>query len=513
RALAAHQKRAAAALAVPRLLALPRARGLSAADALDHHAGAGAGLAFCAVEPAGAVTGRAGILAGAGRPCRRLVARRLLLCHRRRSLVASVGAARRARLAGIVPLVARAFLDGHSGAVIIEDVAIRRRAGRAVRRVGLLAFCCGHERGSDRRSPENNAHAPAASEKRHRSDAKHGARSTSRAGCGRNDPPHLANYLGVVQLIVTADRFAGIVADVDAVPWVHACAALARSRSPSGPSHGIAPENASRCRAEAFCIPASSFVQLAKDFGMAKRSTREAPAHSHGGAVSPLFGPNWHPLAVERDSTREQSYLRKVRPQSDGQRALMAAIERHSLTLALGPAGTGKTYLAITAAVEALEGGKVGRIVLTRPAIEAGESLGFLPGDLHEKLAPYLRPLYDALNERIGGKRLRQLMTEGAIEIAPVAYMRGRTLNNAFVVIDEAQNCTYGQIKMLLTRLGWHSTMILTGDPDQSDLLDGLSGFADIARRLEVVPEIAVVRLSDRDIVRHPLVASMLTVL
>jgi phosphate starvation-inducible PhoH-like protein len=313
---------------------------------------------------------------------------------------------------------------------------------------------------------------------------------------------------------VTADRFAGIVADVDAVPpWLHACAALARSRFPSGPSHGIAPENASGLRAEAFCFPAISFVQLAKDFGMAKRSTREAPAHSSGGAVAPLFGPTWHPLAVERDSTREQSYLRKVRPQSDGQRALMAAIERHSLTLALGPAGTGKTYLAITAAVEALEAGKVGRIVLTRPAIEAGESLGFLPGDLHEKLAPYLRPLYDALNDRIGGKRLRQLMTEGAIEIAPVAYMRGRTLNNAFVVIDEAQNCTYGQIKMLLTRLGWHSTMILTGDPDQSDLLEGLSGFADIARRLEVVPEVAVVRLSDRDIVRHPLVASMLTVL
>jgi phosphate starvation-inducible PhoH-like protein len=246
---------------------------------------------------------------------------------------------------------------------------------------------------------------------------------------------------------------------------------------------------------------------------MAKRSTREAPAHSSGGAVAPLFGPNWHPLAVEGDSTREQSYLRKVRPQSDGQRALMAAIEQHSLTLALGPAGTGKTYLAITAAVEALEGGKVGRIVLTRPAIEAGESLGFLPGDLHEKLAPYLRPLYDALNERIGGKRLRQLMTEGAIEIAPVAYMRGRTLNNAFVVIDEAQNCTYGQIKMLLTRLGWHSTMVLTGDPDQSDLLNGLSGLADVAHRLEAVPEIAVVRLNDRDIVRHPLVAGMLTVL
>ena len=136
-----------------------------------------------------------------------------------------------------------------------------------------------------------------------------------------------------------------------------------------------------------------------------------------------------------------------------------------------------------------------------------------MPGDINDKLAPYLRPLNDALNERLGGKCVKQLMTEGAIEIAPVAYMRGRTLNNAFIVIDEAQNCTYGQIKMLLTRLGWHSTMVVTGDPDQSDLLDGLSGLADIARRLEPIAEIAVIRLGDRDIVRHPLVADMLTVL
>ena len=210
---------------------------------------------------------------------------------------------------------------------------------------------------------------------------------------------------------------------------------------------------------------------------------------------------------------REQSYRRRVRPQSDGQQQLMAAIERHNLTIALGPAGTGKTYLAVSAAVAAIETGEVGRIVLTRPAVEAGESLGYLPGDINDKLAPYLRPLNDALNERLGSKRVKQLMTEGAIEIAPIAYMRGRTLNNAFIVIDEAQNCTYGQIKMLLTRLGWHSTMVVTGDPDQSDLLDGLSGLADIARRLEPIPEIAVIRLGDRDIVRHPLVADMLTVL
>jgi phosphate starvation-inducible PhoH-like protein len=216
---------------------------------------------------------------------------------------------------------------------------------------------------------------------------------------------------------------------------------------------------------------------------MVKRSSsRTAPARSHNAAVEPLFGRDWHPLAVADDPEREQSYVRKVRPQSDNQRELMASIEEHHLTMA-------------------------------RPAVEAGESLGFLPGDMHDKLAPYLRPLYDALNERIGGKQVRQLMTEGAIEIAPVAYMRGRTLNNAFVVIDEAQNCTYGQIKMLLTRLGWHSTMVVTGDPDQSDLLEGLSGLADIARRLETVPGIAVVRLTDRDIVRHPLVGQMLTVL
>jgi phosphate starvation-inducible PhoH-like protein len=250
---------------------------------------------------------------------------------------------------------------------------------------------------------------------------------------------------------------------------------------------------------------------------MAKRSTRvAAQSRLHDGKVTALFqGGEWDPIEAPRfgDDDREQSYLRKVRPQSENQRTLLRAIAGHNLTLAVGPAGTGKTYLAITAAVEALEAGKVGRIVLTRPAIEAGESLGFLPGDMHEKLDPYLRPLYDALNERIGGKRVRQLMAEGAIEIAPVAYMRGRTLNNAFIVIDEAQNCTYGQLKMLLTRLGWHSTMVLTGDPDQSDLLNGLSGFADIARRLEAVAEIAVIRLSERDIVRHPLVGEMLNVL
>jgi len=242
---------------------------------------------------------------------------------------------------------------------------------------------------------------------------------------------------------------------------------------------------------------------------MGKRS-RETKTRGAEAQIEHLFGAgNWHPL----DDGREQSYLRKVRPQSPGQEVLIEAIKTHSLSIAIGPAGTGKTYLAVAAAVEAFEAGRVARIVLSRPAVEAGETLGYLPGDLGEKMSPYLRPLYDALNDRLGGKRLRQLIGEGTIEIAPIAYMRGRTLNNAFIVIDEAQNCTYGQIKMLLTRLGWHSTMVLTGDPDQTDLLPGLSGLADIARRLEPMEGIAVVALDQRDVVRHPLVATMLTVL
>lgn len=261
--------------------------------------------------------------------------------------------------------------------------------------------------------------------------------------------------------------------------------------------------------AEAF-----SFVVPQMENSMAKR-TRQAFQAKPETNVHPLYGNaasgNWDPISGEEQ--RDQSYVKKVRPLSPNQQLLLDAMEQKNLTVALGPAGTGKTYLAISAAVEALDAGEVGRIVLSRPAVEAGESLGFLPGDLQEKLAPYLRPLYDALSDRMGGKRLRAALTDGSIEIAPVAFMRGRTLNNAFVVIDEVQNCTYTQIKMLLTRLGWHSTMVLTGDPDQSDLLPGMSGLADIARRLSALPDVAVVHLQDRDIVRHPLVASMLQVL
>jgi len=254
---------------------------------------------------------------------------------------------------------------------------------------------------------------------------------------------------------------------------------------------------------------------------MAKRSMRSKSRDSAYAQenVHPLFpgrpahhAKAWTPHDPD-GQFRDRKYVKNVRAMSPAQQQFMDAVDAQSVVLALGPAGTGKTYLAIAKAVEALEAGKVQRIVLSRPAVEAGESLGFLPGDLTEKLAPYLRPLYDALTERLGTKRLKQMLADGIIEIAPVAYMRGRTLSECFVVIDEAQNCTYTQIKMLLTRLGWRSTMVLTGDPDQTDLLPGISGLADIAGRLEKLPDIPVVRLAEGDIVRHPLVASMLTVL
>lgn len=253
---------------------------------------------------------------------------------------------------------------------------------------------------------------------------------------------------------------------------------------------------------------------------MAKRARRrlergQFDARYEGGNVRRLFSDqperSWSP--VEEEEPREQKYRKTIRPQNDTQARLLAAIDDSALVFALGAAGTGKTYLAVSKAVEALEAGRVRRIVLSRPAVEAGESLGFLPGDMQEKLSPYLRPLYDALCDRLSIKRLKALTAEGVIEIAPIAYMRGRTLNNAFIVIDEAQNCTYGQLKMLLTRLGWHSTMVVTGDPAQTDLLPGLSGLEDVAAKLAEIKSVGVVRFTRADVVRHPLVAEMIDAL
>jgi phosphate starvation-inducible PhoH-like protein len=216
----------------------------------------------------------------------------------------------------------------------------------------------------------------------------------------------------------------------------------------------------------------------------------------------------------DREALRDQSYVKNVTPKSEGQARLIEAIDASNLVIALGPAGTGKTYIAIAKAVEAFRGGRVGRIVLCRPAVDAGENIGFLPGDMEEKLAPYLRPLYDALQDRMSARQVKTMLADGHIEIASVGFMRGRTLNNAFVVIDEAQNCTYVQLKMILTRLGWNSKMIVTGDPAQSDLLPELSGLSPVASRIEgMAGDVSVVRLHQSDVVRHPLVARMLDVL
>ena len=199
-----------------------------------------------------------------------------------------------------------------------------------------------------------------------------------------------------------------------------------------------------------------------------------------------------------------------VRPKTVGQHHYIDAIRDNTLVFSVGPAGTGKTYLAMAVAVEALSSGAVRRIILTRPAVEAGESLGFLPGDLTAKIDPYLRPLYDALYEMLGPEETSRLMERGTIEIAPLAYMRGRTLNDACVVLDEAQNTSPQQMKMFLTRLGFNSKMIITGDITQVDLPIGKGSGLRVARDvLQGIPGVAFVELTSRDVVRHRIVAAI----
>jgi len=201
---------------------------------------------------------------------------------------------------------------------------------------------------------------------------------------------------------------------------------------------------------------------------------------------------------------------RMIRPKTHGQQGYMNAIRENTLTFGIGPAGTGKTYLAMAAAVDALVNGSVRRIILTRPAVEAGERLGFLPGDLTAKVDPYLRPLYDALWDMLGPEETLDLIDKGTIEIAPLAYMRGRTLNDACVILDEAQNTTPEQMKMFLTRLGFNSKMIITGDVTQTDLPDDRrSGLGVVRKILGDIPGVAFVELTSRDVVRHRIVASI----
>jgi phosphate starvation-inducible PhoH-like protein len=202
---------------------------------------------------------------------------------------------------------------------------------------------------------------------------------------------------------------------------------------------------------------------------------------------------------------------KKIKPKTLGQKGYIEAIRKNDIVFGIGPAGTGKTYLAMTMAVRALKERAVQRLILTRPAVEAGENLGFLPGDLQEKVDPYLRPLYDALYDLLGMDVYRSYMEKGIIEIAPLAYMRGRTLDDSYIILDEAQNTTAEQMKMFLTRLGFGSRAVITGDITQIDLPKGrFSGLAQIQAILNNVVGISFVHLTDQDVVRHPLVQKII---
>jgi len=242
-------------------------------------------------------------------------------------------------------------------------------------------------------------------------------------------------------------------------------------------------------------------------YGMLKKGVKVHPqdiepvlAHlgkAPGGELDKLF----------QEQTFVVSPKKTITPRTFTQRGYLGSIKANDLTFGVGPAGTGKTYLAVAMAVGDLLARRVKRLVLTRPAVEAGEKLGFLPGDLMEKVNPYLRPLYDALNDMLGFQRVNEMLTEGIIEVAPLAFMRGRTLNESFIILDEAQNTTPEQMKMFLTRLGFGSKAVVTGDVTQSDLPRGApSGLNEARAVLEGVPGLAFVYFSEEDVIRHPLV-------
>ena len=213
---------------------------------------------------------------------------------------------------------------------------------------------------------------------------------------------------------------------------------------------------------------------------------------------------------MQGDSALLQTKRTDLRARTPNQAAYLESIASHDITMGIGPAGTGKTYLAVASAVDALERSAVQRIVLTRPAVEAGERLGFLPGDLTQKIDPYLRPLYDALYDLMGFEKVTKAFERNALEIAPLAFMRGRTLNNAFVILDEAQNTTPGQMKMALTRMGENSRMVITGDLSQIDLPPGSrSGLSEAVEVLKGVEGVAFMHFTDADVVRHPLVTQV----
>jgi phosphate starvation-inducible PhoH-like protein len=217
------------------------------------------------------------------------------------------------------------------------------------------------------------------------------------------------------------------------------------------------------------------------------------------------------PSEVLTSELLRSSRGRAVRPKTSGQKAYADAISRNIVTFGIGPAGTGKSYLAVALAVQALQARQVSRIILTRPAVEAGERLGFLPGDMLAKVDPYLRPLYDALHDLLEAEGAQRLIDKGAVEVAPLAFMRGRTLNNSFIILDEAQNTSPEQMKMFLTRIGFGSKAVVTGDMTQVDIQGGRSGLVGLDAVLGEVPDLAFVHLKAQDVVRHKIVADIVT--
>ncbi len=219
-----------------------------------------------------------------------------------------------------------------------------------------------------------------------------------------------------------------------------------------------------------------------------------------------MVGANVRPSEVLTDRVITTARGKPVRPKTAGQKAYLDAIQKNMITFGIGPAGTGKSWLAVACAVRALQDKEVERIILTRPAVEAGERLGFLPGDLMSKVDPYLRPLYDALHDMVGAEGMAKLFERNAVEVAPLAFMRGRTLNDSFIILDEAQNTTPEQMKMFLTRIGFNSRVVVTGDETQVDVAGGRSGLGGTERILNGVNDVAFVRLHSKDVVRHRIV-------
>jgi phosphate starvation-inducible protein PhoH and related proteins len=296
------------------------------------------------------------------------------------------------------------------------------------------------------------------------------------------------------------------------VPGMHLMSALLGARDANlRQIESQFPQSQISARGNEISVRGADATQLARLFeeliGLLERGHQLDDASL--GRVIAMIRADERPTEVLTHEVLRGSKGRQVRPKTAGQKRYVDAIANNVITFGIGPAGTGKSWLAVAMAVQALQAKQVQRIILTRPAVEAGERLGFLPGDLMAKIDPYLRPLYDALYDMLDPEGAQKLLERGTVEVAPLAFMRGRTLNNSFIILDEAQNTTPEQMKMFLTRIGFGSKVVVTGDQTQIDVPDGRSGLAGLEPVLEGIDQLAFVRLSASDVVRHKIVADI----